>query len=81
MAPHHNHAPWRKAFLIPFWILQILLELLLIGLLGLAESVLVIWQRDINDDVNDGSLPSDFVDVVDHADHMYAPPPPPTICC
>ena len=78
MAPRHNHAPWRKAFLIPFWVLQILLELLMIALLGLAEGALVIWQQNYNNDVNEG-LPSDFNDSVDHADHMYVCPP--MTCC
>jgi hypothetical protein len=78
-ASYHKHAPWRKAFLIPFWVLQLLLELLLIALLALAESALVLWQQDINDDVDDGSLPSDFNNVVDSADHMYVFSP--ASCC
>ena len=78
-ASYHKHAPWRKTFLVPFWVFQLVLELLLIALLALAESALVLWQQDINDDVDDGSLPSDFNNVVDNADHMYVFPP--ASCC
>ena len=70
-ASYHKHAPWRKTFLVPFWVFQLVLELLLIALLALAESVLVLWRQDISDEVDDGSLPSDFNNITDNADHMY----------
>jgi hypothetical protein len=46
MAPAHSHAPWRKSILIPFWTLQLLFELLMIGLLAFALSVIFTWQSN-----------------------------------
>ncbi|KAH6706240.1 hypothetical protein BKA61DRAFT_492515 [Leptodontidium sp. MPI-SDFR-AT-0119] len=37
----HSHAPWRKSILIPFWTIQLGLELVMIALLALAVGVLV----------------------------------------
>jgi hypothetical protein len=47
MAPNHIHAPWRKGILLPFWILQLLFEILIIGLLAFALSVLVIGHKNV----------------------------------
>jgi hypothetical protein len=64
MANTHKHAPWRKSVLVPFWALQLLLELLLIGVLGLAEGVLVNYDDfNNNDEIIDENT-------INHATHM-----------
>lgn len=73
----HSHAPWRKAILIPFWVVQLALELLMIALLALAVGVLVRW--DDNDSFNDSYYyPSgdreDLDDAVDRASKVYELP-------
>ncbi|KAH7333370.1 hypothetical protein BKA65DRAFT_43388 [Rhexocercosporidium sp. MPI-PUGE-AT-0058] len=42
----HSHAPWRKTILIPFWTVQLGLELIMIALLALAVGVLVHYDND-----------------------------------
>ncbi|PVH74037.1 hypothetical protein DL98DRAFT_40463 [Cadophora sp. DSE1049] len=42
----HSHAPWRKTILIPFWTIQLGLELIMIALLALAVGVLVSYDND-----------------------------------
>lgn len=52
MKDQHKHAPWRKTVLVPFWTIQLLLELVMIGLMGLALGVLVNWDRDFENSVD-----------------------------
>lgn len=52
-ASHHKYAPWRRAILVPFWVLQILLMLAISALLGLAIGVLN--QYDANEDYGFGT--------------------------
>lgn len=63
MASAHSHAPWRKSILIPFWTLQLLFEILLIGLLAFALSVIVTWNHNgdalgdlVSSDENSGAV-------------------------
>ncbi|KAK0111254.1 hypothetical protein ONS95_001626 [Cadophora gregata] len=42
----HSHAPWRKTILIPFWTIQLGLELIMIALLSLAVGVLVHYDNN-----------------------------------
>lgn len=35
-----NHAPWRKLILVPFWIVQMLFLVTMVGLLSLSLGVL-----------------------------------------
>jgi len=67
MVNMHKHAPWRKSVLVPFWTLQLLLELLLIAVLGLAEGVLVNYDDFHNND--------EIIDenTINHATHMSVP--------
>lgn len=53
MGSYHAHAPWRKAVLIPFWTIQLLLELLYLALLALAVGSIVTWEHN-NDNCGDG---------------------------
>jgi hypothetical protein len=52
MGSYHAHAPWRKAVLIPFWTIQLLVGLLDLALLGLAVGIIVNWEHN-NDDCAD----------------------------
>ncbi len=63
---NHSHAPWRKAVLVLFWVVQLLLELVMIALLALAVGVLVTYSDDY-----------DYDDNVERAGKMYEPPPSP----
>jgi hypothetical protein len=67
MAKIHNHAPWRKAVLVPFWIVQMLFMIIFIGLLGLALGVLVRYDDD-EDYYYSGN--DEFEDISDHAVHV-----------
>lgn len=74
MASQHSHAPWRKSLLIPFWVIQLLLEIILIAGLAVAESALVVYHDNYEDtyyDNNDFTLDNN---AVRQAQHMYAPP-------
>lgn len=57
MANTRSHSPWRKTVLVPFWILQILLEILMIGTFGLALGVLAKYTADSVD--ADGNITID----------------------
>jgi hypothetical protein len=50
---YHSHAPWRKAVLIPFWILQICFEVVMIGVIAVAAGYLSRYE----------SSPSDIIEV------------------
>ncbi|CZR58459.1 uncharacterized protein PAC_08351 [Phialocephala subalpina] len=54
MGSYHAHAPWRKAVLIPFWTIQLLLELLDLALLALAVGVIVTWVKNKDECSSDG---------------------------
>lgn len=56
MVKTHKHAPWRKSVLVPFWVIQLLFELLLIGDLALAENILINFENYYSDS---DSLPID----------------------
>jgi hypothetical protein len=56
MKSQHSHAPWRKTVLIPFWVFQIILELLMIAVFALALGVLATYK-----DLNYGGLDSSDV--------------------
>lgn len=76
MGSYHAHAPWRKAVLIPFWTIQLLLELVDLALLALAVGVIVTWEHN-NDNCGDGiDCNLDLSDVSTGA-KMYVSPPPP----
>jgi hypothetical protein len=40
MAGSHKYPPWRRVILVPFWTLQILFMIIMIGILALAVGVL-----------------------------------------
>ena len=40
MASSHAYAPWRRALLVPFWFIQLLLEVIMIILLALSAGSL-----------------------------------------
>lgn len=54
MGSYHAHAPWRKAVLVPFWTIQLLLELLDLALLALAVGVIVTWVKNKDECSIDG---------------------------
>ncbi|KAF4632775.1 hypothetical protein G7Y89_g5340 [Cudoniella acicularis] len=72
MGSKHNHAPWRKAVLIPFWILQLLFMLIMIALLGLSIGLLVTWEKD-NDSDSDLTYDGLTEDAVEKTVHIIAP--------
>lgn len=69
MGSYHAHAPWRKAILIPFWTIQLLIGLLDLALLGLAVGIIVTWEND-NDNCGDG-IDCNFSDNVSTEAKMY----------
>lgn len=48
----HSHAPWRKSILIPFWTIQLGLELIMIALLSFAVGFLVHYDNNSDDYYN-----------------------------
>lgn len=54
MGSYHGHAPWRKAVLVPFWTIQLLVGLLDLALLGLAVGIIVRWEH------GNGNCDNDF---------------------
>lgn len=67
---NHSHAPWRKAILIPFWVVQLGLELIMIALLALAVGVLVHYDNNNDYDYYNSVDEND----VERAGKMYAAP-------
>lgn len=49
MANNHEHSPWRKSMLIPFWCIQIFFMLAFIALLGLAFGILATYDNNNED--------------------------------
>jgi hypothetical protein len=49
MANTHSHSPWRKAILIPFWVLQIFLSLWMIAVFVLE--IVVVQNFDPSTDI------------------------------
>lgn len=62
----HFHAPWSKAILIPFWVLQLGFELFMIVLLVLSVS------RPSHKVDEDGNNYGANTHVLSNAEHMYA---------
>lgn len=52
MGSTHAHAPWRKAVLIPFWTIQLLIGLLDLAILALAVGVIVNWSNNNGDNLD-----------------------------
>lgn len=72
MGSSHAHAPWRKAVLIPFWTIQLLVGLLDLALLGLSVGIIVTWEHN-NDNCGDG-IDCNFNDTdVSTEAKMYVP--------
>lgn len=69
MAKAHKYPPWKRAILVPFWTLQILFMLIIIGLLALAVGVLL--QYDENEDYGLGSSDSAVDAAVNTSTKMY----------
>jgi hypothetical protein len=65
-ASSHSHAPWRKAILIPFWVLQLGFELFMIVLLVLSVNCL---SRKVDEG---GNIYGADTHALSNAEHMYA---------
>jgi hypothetical protein len=65
-ASSHSHAPWRKAILIPFWVLQLGLEIYMMVVLALSVNSLY---HNVNED---GDIYGADTYVRSNAEHVYA---------
>jgi hypothetical protein len=71
--PRHNHAPWRKAILIPFWVVQSCALLGMIGILSLSLGVLASWDDDKLNDALDDQVNNINIGDARKATKMYVP--------
>jgi len=77
MASSHKHAPWRKAILIPLWVIQLLLEGTLIITSAVTIAILASWDENYDGDgvYSDGIYGEMDHQTVHNLTHVYVSHP------
>ena len=70
MATGHKYPPWRRAILVPFWTLQTLFMIIIIGIFAFAVGYLQ-QNYDKNTDYGFGSSDDTVDEAVDIATNMF----------
>ena len=56
ISSNHKHAPWRKSVLIPFWVVQLIFELVIIAALALSVAAVEYYDDNGYDFTNKSSF-------------------------